>query len=385
MKTFIRTWAVFTVASVLCASAWADDEFGDSAEASLASAEGEVDAAGVGDDEAATEDTLGAATPKQKEKHFHILPFCRMLEGTAEVLLPGATAWVPIKEGKFYPLGTSYRTSGQQTQLVLKFGNEVAVEIKGEASFGTRMQDLSDPSRTIVLGSGMITVKLPRNFPDGLLVVTAPGFKAVNLKGDSSYTYTKSPEGDGDTAIVRCVTGEMTIEGSHFKVLSMKAANEIKIRTSLDRLYTGIYGLSGDCLVRLDQGCAFIKDYATGEARREEKTLDWKLYPSTVVRIHRAVPALGEKMAVTVMTFDATGELKNRCVFVENTAEINSGELGSTTSKKEREDIAKKAAEATDTVTVEAESEGASSTEATSGEASSASDSAASDDDDFDF
>ena len=72
------------------------------------------------------------------------------------------------------------------------------------------------------------------------------------------------------------------------------------------------------------------------------------------MRIHRAKPGIGEKMAVTIMTFDASGELKNRCAFTEHTVEVNSGELGPT-SKKDREEIAKKAAEATETVTVEAE------------------------------
>lgn len=304
----------------------------------------------------------GAAKSEKKTKYFHILPYCRHLElsseanGTtckAEVKTPMGD-WTPIKEGKFYPLGSIYRTQGAQTRLTIQFGNEAEVSIKGEASFATRAQALGEKSRTISLVSGTITVKLPRSFPEGLFVVTAPGFKSVNPAGEARYTYTANEKGDGDLAVVRCVTGTLTLEGRHFTVLSMKAAQEVKIRTSQDLLFTGLYGSRGDYIVRLDQGRVKIKDFETGEEKIEDKVLDWKLSPQTAVRIHRAVPAIGERMSVTVMTFDAAGELKNRCAFAEKLVEVNSGELGPT-SKKDREEIAKRAAEATETVAAEAE------------------------------
>lgn len=289
-------------------------------------------------------DAANALANKQKEKYFYILPFCRRLEGRAEVLTPGTNAWVEIKEGRFYPLGTSYRTFGEATQLCVKFGENVEIVINGEASFGTRAQALNDPSRMISLGSGTITVKLPRNLPadNTLFVVTAPGFKAVNLAGESRYQFTTT--GDGDEAVIRCITGSMAIEGRHFRIPSMRAANEVRIRTSQDLLFTGLYGQRGDIQTTLDQGQFLVKDYATGEDHIEEKTLDWKLSPQTAVRIHRAVPALGERMSVTIMTFDASGEIKNRCAFAEHCFQVNTGEIGPT-SDKEREAIAKRAAE----------------------------------------
>jgi hypothetical protein len=60
-------------------------------------------------------------------------------------------------------------------------------------------------------------------------------------------------------------------------------------------------------------------------------------------------------MAVTVMTFDAAGNLKNRCAFAENRFEVNSGELAPH-DKNSQAELEKKAAEATsDTGTVETE------------------------------
>lgn len=316
----------------------------------------------------------------RKDKYFHILPFCRRLDlesrpdrpaGKAEVLTPMAKEWVPVKEGRFYPLGSTYRTTGPATRLRMQFGNEVEVVIGGEAEFGTRAQALDEKSRTVTLGYGTINVKLPLNMPEGLFVVTTPSFKAINLAGESRYTH-KRPEdldkrakrrhfgdGDGEDWIVRCVTGMLTIEGRHFRIPSMKAAQEVEIRASQDLLFTGLYGKRGDYIVKLDQGRVMVKDFETGERKIEDKVLDWKLSPQTAVRIHRAVPALGERMSVTVMTFDASGELKNRCAFAEKMVEVNSGELGPT-SKKDREELAKKAAEATENVAAEGGEAGAS-------------------------
>lgn len=314
-----------------------------------------------------------------KNKFFYTLPECKRLEGAAEVLKPGARDWAPITEGDHYPLGSSFRTVGKETRLTIAFGRECNVIIIGEASFGTRNQSLGQNTRSISLRSGIITVQLPLNMPDGFFTVTAPGFTAVNLAGNSRYRYAKT--GDGDEAIVRCVTGVMSIEGLHFKVLEMHAANEVRIRTSQDALFTGIYGTRGDYTVKLDQGQIKITDPVTRASRIEEKSLEWKMSPETAVRIHRAVPNLGSNMAVTIMTFDATGELKNRCAFTEKRFEINSGELAPA-SKAKQEELAKKAAEATDTVAVEAE---ATEDAAAEDDSSESDDAGAADDEDLNF
>ena len=130
-------------------------------------------------------------------------------------------------------------------------------------------------------------------------------------------------------ATIRCVTGTLAVEGRHFsigpkstadyeKFHPMRAANEIRIQTSQDALFTGIYGVRGDPDCLLDQGLVKIRDVETGESHIEPKVLQWTLSPQTAVRIQRAVPELGENMAVSVMTFDAAGNLKNRCAFTEN-------------------------------------------------------------------
>ena len=158
----------------------------------------------------------------------------------------------------------------------------------------------------------------------------------------------------------------------------MKAANEIRIRTSEDQLTTVLFGSRGDVLMQLDQGLFQDKDYSTGEKKIKARTLDWKLSPKTTVRIHRAKPAVGKNLAVTIMTFDSKGELRNRCAFAENMFEVNSGEIA-----KKAAQIAEQQASEMDATDADAEStEGSAADDSSSGDATGSSDSGS---DEFEF
>mgnify|MGYP006921152065 FL=1 len=260
-----------------------------------------------------------------EQKVFQLLPLCSRVEGVAEVLLPGESTWKTVQEGYAYPLGSSYRGTSPDTRLTLAFGPESTVRLTGAGSFTTARKPLGDKTREIILGAGLVDVSLPRTIDKDAFTVSSPGFAAKNLAGDSRYTRELMP--DGDKVVVRCVTGVASVEGPNFKVLPMRAAQEFSIRTSQDALATIIYGMRGDLVLDLDQGAVRQKDAETGEERIVGKTLEWRLTPKTLVRILRAVPDIGERLAVTVMTFNSEGELVNRCAFTEGRPEVNSGEL----------------------------------------------------------
>ena len=392
MKALMRTVVATAAVAAFVAVAQDDDfDFGDGGADEAVADAGDTsdggDEAADGDDEAADGDEAAAksaAKGKPATKTFFILPYCRSLEGTAEVLKPGATAWEPVQEGKFYPLGTAYRTLGPGDFIRVQFGSEIEVTLKGAASFRTRAQPLNVASRAIMLLSGTVNVKLPRNAAEGLFEVAAPGFRAFNLAGESRYVYRTT--GDGDEAVIRCVTDRVDVEGRHWSVARMRAADEIRVRTSADLLFTGLYGQRGDCNVKLDQGRILVRDFETGTNKEEDKFLDWKLSPQTAVRIHRALPAIGERMSVTIMTFDASGELRNRCAFAEKLVEVNSGELGPVLNK-DSADLAKRAAEAAETTDGDVEEAEDGEADAEDGESSGGADGGAdaSDEDDLDF
>lgn len=350
MKKHIACLSLAAVFASACAFADDFDDLLDDDGASAPAASGDEAVSGGGEaaesGPAEGEDAVAdaGASARPARNLFYLLPFCRQLEGVGEVAMPGSPRWATAEEGKYYPLGSRFRAVGAASRVRIKFGPECEVLVKGDSSIGTRAARTGDNTRAFDLSSGTVIVKLPNNMPAGAVTVNSPGFSAYNLAGRSRFKYTAT--GDGDEASIRCVTQAMSVKGRHFDITGMRAANEVRIRTSQDMLFTGIYGISGDVNVKLDQGRIQVKDYATGEVSEQDKTLDWRLSPGTAVRIHRAVPAIGERMCAAVMTFDARGELKNRCAFVEGLVEANTGELGPT-SKKDLAELEKRAAAAT--------------------------------------
>ena len=126
---------------------------------------------------------------------------------------------------------------------------------------------------------------------------------------------------------MRCVTGTMTLEGRHYRIARMAAANQVRIRSTGDDLYSWLRGESGDSKVELDQGMVIEKNFETDEDKEVKRTLEFTLSPRCAVKIFRRRSPVGGNMLVSTMTIDATGEIKNRCAFAEGRANVNSGEL----------------------------------------------------------
>ena len=336
----IRKALSVLAASLVAASAFAQDDSGD-AEAKESSGE------------AAEAKEEGAEAKKQAAPSatFSTLPFCRAAEGIAEVKKPGGE-WEPIEDGRFYPLGSAYRT-GKGGRLVLAFGADSSARIEPNSSFATRQQPLGVSSRGIVLGSGTLVLTLAENLREGAFFVTAPGFTVQNPAGESRYIYEAT--GDGDRVTIRCVTGSLVVNGRHFTIPAMRAANEVVIRSSHDYLATILYGTRGDYVVKLDQGLRTTKsidDEGKEVEKVEEGVSEWHLSPATKVMITRSLPAIGERMSVHTMAFDASGERKSEFCFCEGRSEINSGELVAR-DKADGEELARRAAEATETTAAE--------------------------------
>lgn len=297
--------------------------------AAVSPALGEEDAAA--EKEAASADA-GLDLPKQQpEKNFYPLLRCVRAEGSVQVQKPHSADWVDAEEGRYYPLGSVVRVLGaaDATQAApaaaFEFGEKSVVSVSNAAEFATREVAIGEPSRALVLKSGRVAVSVPRSLKEGLFKVVASSFECVNLAGDSLFDY--AAEGDGDEVVLRCVTGTLAVNGGNFRIPRMGAANQLRIRTTGDSLFTSIRGESGDCKVMLDQGLVAVKDVVSGETTESAKELEFTLSPKCSVKIFRAKAAIGGRMSVSTMTFGATGEMLNRFVFAEGLSSVNSGEL----------------------------------------------------------
>lgn len=270
----------------------------------------------------------GLPSPPPEAKPFTSLFRCVRAKGMVHVRKPGASEWSDAKEGRYYPMGTALRTqqdAGMSSSAEFSFGPESSLKIEGTSEVATRPIEIDEPTRTVELKSGRVMLNLPRALKDGLFFVSAPFFTCSNLAGESVFDYKPLP--DGDEAVVRCVTGNMALEGRHYRIPHMAAANQVRIRSTGDDLFSWLRGESGDSKVTLDQGMVVEKNFENGEEKDVPKTLDFMLSPRCAIKIFRRRSPVGGNMLVSTMTFDASGEIKNRCAFAEGRSNVNSGEL----------------------------------------------------------
>ncbi|MBR4653510.1 MAG: hypothetical protein IKO72_09130 [Kiritimatiellae bacterium] len=328
------------------------------------------------------------AAPARKE--FRFLPLMRLSEvhgGIAQVLLPGESAWQDAVVGRHYPFGAEVRLVGDAAQSPtarFEIGPKAAILLVAPGSaFATREIAIGEKSRTVLLKKGTVGLDLPRSLKDGLITVAAADFACSNLAGESRFECGETAE--GREVVVRVVTGSLSLQGRHYGIARMGAANQVRILTSPDALFTSLLGESGDYNVLLDCGVKSVLDPDTGSNKDVPQTIDYPLSPKCAVKIWRKVSekAAGGsgRMAVAIQTFDAQGRDKNFRAFFEARSNVNTGELivpprdtakeEAEKSKSAAEDVEEVAAPSTESSSAPA-AEGGSSTESSSTEGTAA-------------
>lgn len=319
-----------------------------------------------------------AAAAKPKAKYFHELVRFVSAEGEAFVRLPNQQSFGKAEGGKFYPNGSAFRVVGKSASF--EFGKESFIKVEGDAEFGTANAEFGSQPRTVMPVRGTFVVSLPRTLPTGLFSVAYPNFTVKDLAGESRHELV--PSGDGDEAVVHVITGMLSVDGPHYSIARMNAADRIRIRTTGDKLFSSLRGEAGDYKVSLDQGTSSYKDPISGEVKQQERRLDFSLTPQCAIKIFRKRSQVGGRMAVSVMTFDPAGEMRNRFTFAEGAASVNFGEevvrIQDISFKTEKKKAVKKDAESGESSSGEnASSESgsgeSSSSESGSGESSSGS------------
>jgi len=273
--------------------------------------------------------SLPAAAPA--EKPFTALFKCSRVDGIVRVLKPGASVPVDAEEGRYYPMGTIISTvseAGVASSGEFAFGPLSTMKLVGTAEVQTCPIEIGEPTRTVELRAGRVLFNLPRTLKDGMFFVRAPFFGCSNLAGESQFDYQRLA--DGDEAVVRCVTGSMTLEDNrhgHYRIPRMAAANQVRVRCSGDNLHATLRGESGDCKVELSQGLVKEKNIETGEEKEEKKTLVFTLSPRCAIKVFRRNAPVTGNLVVSIMTLDASGKIMNHCAFAEGRSNVNSGEL----------------------------------------------------------
>lgn len=309
------------------------------------------------------EKTAEAATPAvQQGKDFRFIPLMCLTEvrgGSVEISSPDGGGWSVAVQGRYYPFGSDVRLSGDgSAEAFARFaiGAKAAITLSGNSSFSTRKIAIGEKTRAVLLKYGTVGLDLPRSLKDGLITVATPDFVCSNLAGESKFECAESA--DGREVVVRVVTGSLSLEGRHYKIVRMGAANQVRVCTSPDALFTSLRGESGDYKVSLDCGVRSEIDPETGNSKDVPQTIEYALSPKCAVKIWRKVSekAAGGsgRMAVAVQTFDAQGRDKNFRTFFEARANINSGELIAPPKDTAKEEAEKTESAATDVEEVSA-------------------------------
>lgn len=283
----------------------------------------EESATGAGSDATADVDAaLVRAASKPAPKYFHELVRLLSMDADVYVRLPRQKEFKEAVVGKFYPNGSAFRVSGGVAEF--EFGKEASIKVAADSEFSLADAEFGSRTRTVIPVRGSFTVSLPRTMPTGLFSVAYPNFTVKDLAGESRHELT--PSGDGDEAVVHVITGMLAVDGPHYRIARMGAADRIRIRTTGDKLFTSLRGEAGDYKVNLDQGVSTYKDPLNGELKTQNRSLDFSLTPQCAIKIFRKRSEVGGRMAVSVMTFDPAGEMRNRFTFAEGAAGVNFGE-----------------------------------------------------------
>ena len=364
--------AVFTACAVFCAFAQESAESTEGSSSTATAAEGEAAAA-----------EKQVVTPAGKD--FRFTPLMCVKEfacGTVEICPPDSKTWVAAVKGRYYPFGSRVRLVGDGTgDASAKFmvGPKAFITLSGNSTFETRAIKIGEQTRTVLPLAGVVGLDMPRSLKDGLIMVATPDFVCSNIAGESRFECTES--NDGREVVVRVVTGSLALEGRHYKIVRMGAANQVRICTSTDALLTSLRGESGDHKVVLDCGVKSILDPDTGANKDVPQTIEYGLSPQCAVKIWRKVSdkAVGGsgRMAVAVQTFDAQGKDKNFRAFFEARSNVNSGELIVPPKDTAKEEAEKSKSAAEDVEEVSADTTAASSSSDSGGAAPAASDGAA--------
>lgn len=329
-KPIFRAATAFAIALLCCALPAAAQEQEASADEAVNAAEsGGQPAADAGQPAAGLEE-LPFIPGLRPAKNFYTSTLrCLRAVGNVDVRLPGED-WKPIEENRYYPLGSSFRcgpvrNNPRPSSALFALGAEPRLSISNSAEFATIESPIGDETRTVRLVRGEISLRLPPTFTNDVFRVAADGFICKNVNGESRFD--RTPLADGESVEVRVVTGSMRMEGLHFKIPVMRAANSLVARTLNGNLFTSLRGTGGIFIVSLDQGTERVLDTATGENKDVLKTLEYEFSPRNIIKIHRTRIPESERFIVCTMTFDSSGTLKNRCAFAEERYNINTGEL----------------------------------------------------------
>lgn len=240
------------------------------------------------------------------------MPMVRIaqIRGACEANNPDAGSFSTALEGKVYPLGSRFRT-GPESSATLIFSAQERVQLTPLTEVAVFASENNPDGRVVRLLSGKIKTFLRENLPEGSFGLELPNALCKNVEGRGEYAL--STDANGETLQVKTITGAARVEGPHYHIPALRAANTVNIQTSVDRAFSRLTSVSGDFTITLDKG--------------DEEPVNYGMSPKAVVKIWRENAPVGGRPVIAALVVSPTGIAKHRFAYAEGRPGLSTGEL----------------------------------------------------------
>ncbi len=258
-------------------------------------------------------DTLAEAAAMQSETRFANLVRVVNLHGTCEVLNPDRGNFESAQHNKTYPLGSTFRTAAASS-MFLVFSEEDSVELLEQSEVvvtGVCKDNRTCQSLTLQLVRGTVKTTLRENLKGSEFNVNTPNAELKSISGRGEYTI--SSEGENEIFQAATITGSAVVEGPHYTIPSLQAANTVNIMSAPNRSFSRLTSVSGDFTIELENGSG--------------QPVNFGMSPQALVKIWRKQAPVGGRTVVSTLVVSPTGMARHRFAYVEGRAALQTGEL----------------------------------------------------------
>ena len=240
------------------------------------------------------------------------LPMVRIarIHGVCEVNNPDVGSYATAIENKVYPLGSRFRT-GPDGSATLVFSSRESVQVLDSTELAVFASESNPDERVVRLLTGKIKTFLRENLPEGSFSIELPSTVCKNVEGRGEYAL--AANASGETLVIKTITGAARVEGAHYHIPALRAANTVDIQTSVDRAFSRLTSVSGDFAIILDKG--------------EDEPVNYGMSPKAVVKIWRENAPVGGRSVIAALVVSPTGIAKHRFAYAEGRPGLATGEL----------------------------------------------------------
>lgn len=268
-------------------------------------------------------DEMAALLAAQPETQFAYLVRVANIQGTCEVNNPDVGMYKPVKHNKAYPLGSTFRT-GPGSSCFLVFSPEDSAEVTEQSE--VMVSGVSTNSKTchilnLKLINGTVKTALRDNLKGSVFNINTPNAEIKNMTGRGEYTI--GSEGENEILQVATITGTASLEGPHYTIPALQAANTVNILTAPNRSFSRLTSVSGDFAIILHNGT--------------EQPVNFGMSPQAIVKIWRNIAPVGGRTIVSTLVVSPTGMARHRFAYAEGRPILQTGELVETKESPEEQ------------------------------------------------